>query len=679
MENRRQHQTAFDTARRAFLWPYIQAFFACCALLVASSLLAQSDNADWPERKHRLYAPVPDLSFLNEGPAGMRGRVMRDGADLVFEDGTPVRFWGANLQANALFSTEPENIERQAKRLAALGFNLVRIHHHDSHWVHPNVFATPARNTRVLNQASLRRLDLWIEALKAQGVYIWLDLHVGRRMVPGDRIEGYREIAEDRRADVAGYNYFSPSIQNRMLEFQRNFLSHRNHLSGIRYAEDPAVVAVLITNENDVTHHYGHKLLPSKNVPIHSKRYMARAAAFAQQSGFDPERTWQSWEYGPAKVFLNDVEHRFFSKMTQDIRDVGYKGLVVPTNSWGYMPLSSLPSLSMGDMLDVHTYGQNTGLRLNPARRADLFSWIAMSHVADTPLAISEWNAAKFPERGRFVLPLRMAALAAHHKWDAPIIYGYAQQRLNGPLIPSNWDVASDPEMLASLPAAALLYRQAHVSPALHTYALRVPQERFFEQEISPKTSRALRTLYEQSAVVVEIPKVDALPWLKPRRAPNNAIIVEDPSQSFLDKNVDSIRADTGDFARNFKTGVFQITTAQTQLATGALGGKEIDLGALQLRVDQPLATVSAQSVDGVDLAQSQRILISTNARMTPTDNRSHNFRIEPMTGFMRLKAAPGLTLRGVLGRPLPFEYRNGWYEIDLAEVAAPRWMRLEK
>ena len=33
-----------------------------------------------------------------------------------------------------------EDAQAQAQRLSALGFNLVRIHHHDSPWVNPNIF-----------------------------------------------------------------------------------------------------------------------------------------------------------------------------------------------------------------------------------------------------------------------------------------------------------------------------------------------------------------------------------------------------------------------------------------------------------------------------------------------------------------------------------------------------------
>ena len=74
-------------------------------------------------------SPV-DLSFLNaaEKPAGKHGTLGVAGDQLVFADGTPARFWGANLTAYALFNTGLSDTVNQAKRLSKLGFNLVRIH-----------------------------------------------------------------------------------------------------------------------------------------------------------------------------------------------------------------------------------------------------------------------------------------------------------------------------------------------------------------------------------------------------------------------------------------------------------------------------------------------------------------------------------------------------------------------
>src|SRR5207249_3729901 len=82
------------------------------------------------------YTLKVDLSFLNapEKPAGKRGFLKTQKDKLVFEDGAVARFWGTNLTAYTLFGTSKEGVKQQARRLSELGFNLVRLVHHDSAW-----------------------------------------------------------------------------------------------------------------------------------------------------------------------------------------------------------------------------------------------------------------------------------------------------------------------------------------------------------------------------------------------------------------------------------------------------------------------------------------------------------------------------------------------------------------
>ena len=112
--------------------------------------------------------------------------------------------------------------------------------------------------------ATLDALDRWIAALRAEGVYVWLDLHTGRKLMPADGLDGYEELKE---GEMRGFAYVSPGIQERMEMFQEAYLGHLNPLTGLSYAEDPAILAVLLTNENDVTHHFGNALLPGKGAP----------------------------------------------------------------------------------------------------------------------------------------------------------------------------------------------------------------------------------------------------------------------------------------------------------------------------------------------------------------------------------------------------------------------------
>src|SRR5262249_14546811 len=149
---------------------------------------------------------------------------------LVFDDGTPVRFWGTNLAAYALFGTDRENVKLQARRLSKLGFNLVRFHHHDSPWVNPNIFGdAKSLDTQHLSPAMFDKLDWWIKCLKDEGIYVWFDLEVGRNLKAGDGIDHFNEISRGKpAADLKGFNYVNDSIEQAMQRFNEAYLSHLN-------------------------------------------------------------------------------------------------------------------------------------------------------------------------------------------------------------------------------------------------------------------------------------------------------------------------------------------------------------------------------------------------------------------------------------------------------------------
>lgn len=641
------------------------------------------DPANWPRGSLTIDLPLPDLSFLNHKPAGALGRVTAEGSDLAFTDGTSARFWGVNLQAYALFHTTPENIQTHAKRIAALGFNLVRIHHHDSEWVNPNVFGENAPATTQLHPFSLKQIDLWISALKAEGVYIWLDLHVGRRMTALDDIEGFQEIAKgEATADIRGFSYISPTIQQRMLEFQDSYLRHVNTITGLSYAEDPAIIAVQITNEHDLTHHFGNALLPDKNVPTHSAAYLALAKQFAKQHGLDPRRTWQAWEYGPPKIFLNDLEQRFNQKMIAGIRATGFRGLIATTSSWGGLSIAGLPSLTNGSIIDVHSYGRADDISNDPQKMPGLLDWVAAGHITGMPLSISEWNVSPFPAQDRFIAPLRMATSAAHQGWDAPMVYGYAQQPLNSVLKPSNWDIANDPGMIAMMPAAALLYRQGHVRPAVDTYALRLGADDFFGAKITPETSVAMRTVFEQSRLEIEVPETPELSWLVQMSAGPEAISVLDPDKSYLHREATEIIADTGEFRRDFVRGIFTVDTVMSQVAAGRLGGKVVRLTDVDLTLESPLAAVAIQSLDGDPVKTSQQIMISLIARAIPVGGEEVTYQLEPLRGQIRVRANPELSLRqlgpGAADISAAHRLDGTVHVIDLAQTGGAHWLVLE-
>lgn len=646
------------------------------------------DPTAWPEDQLDWRTSPVDLSFLNarQKPAGKHGFVQARGEQLVFEDNTPVRFWGTNLSAYALFKSPDEEIAQQAKRLSALGFNLVRLHHHDSPWVSPNVFGdgTQVRDTQQLDAESMRKLDLWIKALKDEGIYIWLDLHVQRALTAQDGIDDFGELAKGQaRVDLKGYAYVNASIQQAMKHFAAQYLGHVNPLTGLAYKDDPAIAAILLTNENDITQHYGNALLPDKDVPRHSQRYMAAAKAFASQHDLPADLTWRAWQPGPSKLFLNDLEQRFNADMIAHLRALGVRVPIATTSTWGGNDLSALPALTVGDVIDAHSYGASGQLEKNPLTSDGLIDWLAAAQVVGKPLTVSEWNAEPFPLPDRHSLPLYIAGTASHQGWDAMLQYAYSQQAFNpGWRTADNWHAYNDPALLATMPAAALMYRRGDVQPASTRYVFAPSPETLYNQDITPRTSALLRTAVGLGQLQIALPVTPQLPWLKPAAIADGATVLHDPAQALLPADATESVSDTGELKRNWQSGLYTIDTPLTQAATGWLGGRTITLGDVQVQASTPYASIAVQSLDGVVLGQSRSLLVSLGTRAVPQPEENTRFHVEPLKAQLSIKAPAGLKLfaRDAQAqlKPLPASYRDGRYHITLDGTYMSNWMFLK-
>lgn len=638
-----------------------------------------TDIMDW------RVSPV-DLSFLNapEKPAGKHGflKVVKDG--LVFQDGAPIRFWGTTLTSYTLFGTTRENVKQQARRLSELGFNLVRMHHHDSPWVDPNIFGDrKSPDTQNLSSAMLEKLDWWIKCLKDEGIYVWLDLHVERQFKAGDEIEGFEEIRKGKpTADLRGYNYVNTTILQAMKRFNEAYVNRINLYTNTRYKDEPAIAAMLITNENDVTHHFGNALLPDKNVPKHNALYMAQAETFAAKHDLPKDKVWRSWEHGPSKLFLNALEHRFNVEMIGHLRGQGVKVPIVTTSTWGN-PLSSLPALTTGDIIDAHSYGGSGELEKNPVYAPNLVHWIAAAQVAGKPLSVTEWNVEPFPVPDRHTIPLYVAASASLQGWDALMQYAYAQVPLNAPGHPSNWHAFNDPALIATLPAAALLFRRGDVQEASTIYAFAPSKEQLFNQSISPQNAIALRTAAEKGKLVIALPQTRELPWLEESAIPAGATVITDSKQSLVSSDAAEVVSDTGELRRNWERGIFAIDTPRTQAAMGWIGGKKIGLADVDIAVSTRNATIAVQSLDENPISNSGAIMISLGARSVPKSARQLPFYSEPVEGQLTIRAPRGLKLykknrSAEEKREIPASYKDGRYFINLDRSLATYWLVLK-
>ena len=646
-----------------------------------------ADTENWRPSDLRWSSFPLDLSFLNDAdkPAGKRGFVRAEGDDLVFEDGTPARFWGTNLTGYALFqAASPETVRRQAQRLARMGFNLVRLHHHDSHWVQPNIFARGSGSTRSLNPDTLAKLDWWIKCLRDEGIYVWLDLHVGRRVTRHDDVDMFDEIAKEdpNEARIEGYAYVNASIQARMKEFATAYLDRINPHIGLRVADDPAIVGLLITNENDLSYHFGNALLPDKNVPGHNRLYMALARQFASDRGTDPDLTWQSWRHGPSKLFLNDLEHRFNRDQIGHLRGLGVRAPLATTNHWGGMGAIGLPSLTDGDVVDVHVYGRSEEVRTDPRHGATMAHWIASAALAGKPVTVSEWNLEGFPAFDRAQLPPTMAALGRVQGWRALMHYAYSQDPLTGAGPIGNWNSLNDPAKLATLPAAALLFRRGDVQEASRTIFIAPSREDLLTKTISPTTARAIRTAMEVAKIRIAMPTLPELPWFKPSPVPDGAEVIRALDNDATNGKPPPYCPAPGEVCRDPRSGVFTVDTPRTQLASGWIGGHNIKLDAVDVALTTPNAVVAVQSLDQRRIEQSRSLLVTLVAQVVPTFRNRHPMLLEPVLGTIRIRALPGLSAHEITGngsrRPIPFEFDEGIYTINLDSGLRSTWLILD-
>ena len=591
----------------------------------------------WPATLAWDRAPV-DLSWLAEGdrPAGRHGRVQAVGDALQFADGTPARFWGTNLSADALFSGTPEAVRGQAKRLAAFGFNLVRIHHQDSGWVQPNVFGREAPSTLVLDPESMARIDWWVHCLQQEGIYVWLDLHVGREFSAADGITDYAElVASEQPRQAKGFAFVNPSIQARMADHAAAYLDHGNPHTGRRYRDDPAVVAVLVTNENDLTVHFGRRVL---DAPRHRARYEAAAEGFARDHGGAASDYLQPWALGPGKMFAAELEAGLFTSAISRLRGDGYPGLVATSSVWGggaYV----LPSLAVGDVVDVHAYGEGEALSSDPRTTPHFLSWAAGAQVAGKPATMTEWNI-PIPAWDRFVGPAWVAAMASLQGWDAPMMFAYLSHEPAPPTrMLAQYSSFADPATMAMMPLAALAYRRGDIAPARQTYVFDLDADGLFSAELSAGTSAALRTLAERSRVVVALPDVPALSWDRAYAEPG-ATVVTEPSQIVVPLHGDAIVSDTGEIRRDFGAGVLTVDTPRTQVAEGWIGGRELDLSSLRTRIRTAKAAVGIVALDDAPLPRAREILLTVVARAHPPDPvASAPLRAEPVRGTVWVRS----------------------------------------
>jgi hypothetical protein len=182
---------------------------------------------------------------LLDKPAGRFGPVVVQ-EDHFYTGNKRIRFWGVNFAFSACFPTHAQ-ADQVAGRLAHFGINAVRLHHMDMFAFPNGIFADGKLET--LSPEALDRLDYLVAALKKEGVYCDLNLHVSRSYAKSHHWENADKLPEpmDKMVDI-----FHPDLIAAEKQYAKDLLTHVNKYTGAAYAAEPAICMVEINNENSL-------------------------------------------------------------------------------------------------------------------------------------------------------------------------------------------------------------------------------------------------------------------------------------------------------------------------------------------------------------------------------------------------------------------------------------------
>ncbi len=232
---------------------------ALVAVLAFTALLPGQTGVYEFDIDQDAISGAPDFGFLNRPLCQADRLFVRDGhffrvgPDLKAntDDDGRVRLFGVNLAFTANFPDQADAV-RIARRLRRLGVNIVRLHHMDSQ---PESASKAVLNGDSilttgpypsLNTAGISRLRHFLDALKAEGIYVDLNLHVGYQFVPAKDGVPAMPLNTPFPEQSKPLHILHP----RMVELQAEFA--RKLIDALALRDDPVLGVVEINNESSL-------------------------------------------------------------------------------------------------------------------------------------------------------------------------------------------------------------------------------------------------------------------------------------------------------------------------------------------------------------------------------------------------------------------------------------------
>ena len=645
------------------------------ALLMASAAAAQwNDSALRPFVMNHRHAgsSAVDLSFLLDAPAGKSGFIRVQGGHFVKGDGNRIRFWGVHLtdwSPGSVLLPPKEDIPMWAASLARFGVNCVRLHFLDL--PSPRGIIDSTKNdSRSFDPQQLDRLDFMVSELKSRGIYVDLNLNVGRSYKAGDGVQDFDKIQWGK-----GVILYDTRLIELQKEYAKQLLKHLNPYTRTEYRNEPAVAIVEIDNENGIgvgfrapTPYYEEELTNQYNEWL---RHSAGAAAGEPI----PLLTGSEVAAAPEERYRNEVsfymsiEDRYYREMNRYLKtDIGVKVPIIGTadhshSSSGYPMLTSLLQL---DAMDGHVYWEHPGSPQpwnTPMVNDPLHSTVVQlsrTAFAGKPYTVTETNHPFPNEWASEGIPL-IAAYGSFQDWDAILTYTFEPKRTADwqPYVGDPFDISLDPVRMTEFAAGALIFERADVSHA-HDFVERTYSR---EQVIDSRRLPSSEIPYFTPGFPLALPLEHGVRIRSLDGAPtSNPSVPTEP---------DPIVSDNGQLSWSgwaAKHGIVTIDTGRTQALVGFVKSAK-QLKNLAAEIDNEFASVTLTSLDSKALSEASKMLLTAGSRVTNTGmkwNSEHTkivnqggspSLIEPVTGkivLRNLQGAKGVSITALDGSGCP-------------------------
>ena len=641
----------------------------CLVLLIAGaqSRLVPADGMKPFAMDHRGAAgSLVDLSFLLDAPAGKAGFVRVAEGHLVSGDGRRLRLWGVNVTDWSKGSTmlpPKEDAAFWAGTLARFGINCVRLHFLDL--AAPRGLIDPARDdTRSFEAGQLDRLDFWISELKKRGIYVDLNLNVGRSYKDPDGVKD-----ADKIRWAKGLTFFDPRLIELQQEYARQLLTHYNPYTKSEYRNEPAVAIVELANENALyigfrapTPFYDKELSERYNGWLREKLKpgdLAKFRAIAGVTGEEPAPRLASRDIATAPPerfyteveFFIEMERRYFREMESYLKNtLKVRQPVIGTadhshSGSGYALLSST---SLMDIVDGHTYWQHPGAQgshntpmVNQPLRSTIVE-LSRTAFAGKPYIVSEVNHPFPSEYASEGIPL-LAAYAALQDWDGVFWYTFEPKLAHdwAPSIGDPYDISLDPVKMPQLAACALMFIRGDIFPARKVIKRSYTAQQVYE---------SLRLPHSESPYFTP-----GFPLSLPLRHGSRVASLDGRATEKFDV-LDSqpIVSDTGELvwyaSSAEKGGLVTVDGERSQVEIGFVGAHRKQLRHLAPEIDNPFASLVLTALDSQPIERSTRMLLTAgaaagNSGMEWNESRTALKRwgttptiVEPVTGQVQIR-----------------------------------------